>query len=345
MTGVVPGTVTGAGRLDVAVELEPYVARGLDRHLAAARPWFPHQYVPWGEGRPYDGPLGGEPWQPEQSALPTAVREALVVNLLTEDNLPSYHHEIARRFGRDGAWGTWVHRWTAEEDRHSHALRSYLTVTRAVDPVALEEARMRHLSRGYALEQPTLLHGLAYVTVQELATRISHRNTGLACGDPAGERLLARIAADENLHMVFYRDLCRHAVELVPDAFLRAFTDVVRTFRMPGHGMPGFTGKAARMAVAGIYDPRTHLDRVLRPLVRALSLLERTGLGPEGERARDELGRHLDDLDARLCRRTGGTSRTAPPDGPTPDPRPDPGPTPAPPASRAAVTRTPGEHP
>ena len=63
-------------------------------------------------------------------------RTALIVNLLTEDNLPSYHHEIATLFGRDGAWGTWVHRWTAEEGRHGIAIRDYLLTTRAVDPVA-----------------------------------------------------------------------------------------------------------------------------------------------------------------------------------------------------------------
>ena len=55
----------------------------------------------------------------------------MFVNLLTEDNLPVYHREIATRFGRDGAWGTWVGRWTAEENRHGVALRDYLVVTRA----------------------------------------------------------------------------------------------------------------------------------------------------------------------------------------------------------------------
>jgi len=28
-------------------------------------------------------------------------------------------------FGREGAWGTWVHRWTAEEGRHAIAIRDY----------------------------------------------------------------------------------------------------------------------------------------------------------------------------------------------------------------------------
>ena len=52
-----------------------------------------------------------------------------------------------------------------------------------------------------------MLHSVAYVSFQELATRISHRNTGRASGDPICEQLLARVAADENLHMIFYRNL------------------------------------------------------------------------------------------------------------------------------------------
>ena len=29
----------------------------------------------------------------------------MITNLLTEDNLPSYHREIAGHFGLDDAWG------------------------------------------------------------------------------------------------------------------------------------------------------------------------------------------------------------------------------------------------
>ena len=79
---------------------------------------MPHEYVPWSEGRDFDGVLGGEAWESGQSKMSDVARTSLIVNLLTEDNLPSYHHEIATVFGRDGAWGTWVHQWTAEEGRH-----------------------------------------------------------------------------------------------------------------------------------------------------------------------------------------------------------------------------------
>ncbi|TDC64010.1 acyl-ACP desaturase [Streptomyces hainanensis] len=283
---------------DILTELEPSVARLLDRHLAAAQTWMPHSYVPWSTARDFDGPLDGEPWRPEQSALPPAVRDSLLVNLLTEDNLPSYHFEIATRFGRDGAWGTWVHRWTAEEGRHADALRTYLHATRAVDPVELERCRMRQVSAGYTSDQPTVLHAMAYVTVQELATREAHRNAGAACGDPVGKLLASRIAADENLHMLFYRDLFADALTIAPDAATVALADVVCGFQMPGTAITGFQQRALRIAAAGIYHLGIHREHVVLPLLRSLRVMTRTGLGPAGEAARDRLGRHLDQLRA-----------------------------------------------
>src|SRR5690242_11783735 len=218
-------------------QLEPVVEANLNRHLSQATEWFPHEYVPWSEGRDYDGVLGGEAWQPGQSKLSEVARTSLIVNLLTEDNLPSYHHEIATEFGRDGAWGTWVHRWTAEEGRHGIAIRDYLLATRAVDPVALERARMTHMSEGYANEFSGVLPSISYVSFQELATRVAHRNTGRISGDPICDQLLARVAQDENLHMLFYRNLLTAAFELAPGAAMQAVLEVVKGFQMPGHGI------------------------------------------------------------------------------------------------------------
>jgi acyl-[acyl-carrier-protein] desaturase len=134
------------------LELEPVVESNLNRHLNMAKEWFPHEYVPWSDGRNFDGPLGGDAWSVEDSQMSDVARSALIVNLLTEDNLPSYHHEIATLFGREAAWGDWVHRWTAEEGRHGIAIRDYLLTTRAVDPVQLEQLRMDHMSTGYTAQ-------------------------------------------------------------------------------------------------------------------------------------------------------------------------------------------------
>ncbi|MGZ4517975.1 MAG: acyl-ACP desaturase, partial [Mycobacteriaceae bacterium] len=192
-------------QLQLMHELEPVVAENLDRHMAITKDWHPHDYVPWDEGQNFAA-MGGSDWAPEQSELSESAKAAMVLNLLTEDNLPSYHREIATHFGRDGAWGTWVGRWTAEENRHGIVMRDYLVVTRGVDPVALENARMAHMTNGYDSGGKSMLQTVAYVSFQELATRVSHRNTGKACGDPVADRMLARVAADENLHMIFYRN-------------------------------------------------------------------------------------------------------------------------------------------
>jgi acyl-[acyl-carrier protein] desaturase len=45
---------------DLLRELEPMAERLLDRHLAMAKDWPPHQYIPWSLGRDFDT----EPWTP-----------------------------------------------------------------------------------------------------------------------------------------------------------------------------------------------------------------------------------------------------------------------------------------
>ena len=126
-----------------------------------------------------------------------------------------------------------MHRWTAEEGRHAYCIRDYLLVTRGVDPVELERARMEVMATGYDSDQKSILHVLAYVSIQELATRISHRNTGRYAADPICERLLSRVATDENLHMVFYRNLVTAALKAEPGPTMRAITDEIMGFDKP----------------------------------------------------------------------------------------------------------------
>src|SRR5919108_1285446 len=198
-------------------ELEPVAARLLDRHLAQAKEWFPHELVPWSRGRDF---APGEQWSPDHTPLSAAVRSSLFVNLLTEDNLPYYFRTIEATFGRHSAWGEWSRRWTAEEGRHAIVIRDYLTVTRALDPVDLERARMAQVSCGQVPEPETPADALVYVALQELATRISHHNTGKVLDDPAGYEVMKRVASDENRHHLFYRDLCAAAFEVDPSAMV-----------------------------------------------------------------------------------------------------------------------------
>lgn len=281
---------------EVVESLTTRLEIALDAHLARAQEWFPHEYVPWSEARDF----ADLSWEEGQSRLDPAVRAAVQLNLLTEDNLPGYHGELSRLLGRGEAWRTWLNRWTAEEGRHAIVLRDYLTVTRAVDPVVLERDRMLTMSSGYSAGERDGLHVIAYVSFQELATRVSHRGTGRLSGDPGLDKLLARISTDENLHMVLYRDLMAEALKVAPALALQAITDEVAGFAMPGTGIPGFVRRAAIVARAGIYDLRVHRDEVVTPLLRFWKVFEIAGC----EREQQQLTAVLAEIDRRVERQT-----------------------------------------
>jgi acyl-[acyl-carrier-protein] desaturase len=260
----------------------------LERHLAKSKEWFPHELVPWSRGRDFED---GTEWDPAEFPLPDEVRSALFVNLLTEDNLPYYFHAICRLFSEDDAWGCWNRRWTAEEHRHSIVIRDWMTVTRALDPIALERARMAQVSTGFVYENRLdgACEAMVYVTLQELATRISHRNTGRLVGDPHGQEIMNRVGNDENMHYLFYRDISSAALEVEPSAMVLAIAKQVRNFEMPGTGIKDFPSHASAIANAGIYDLAIHHDQILVPVVlRHWGLETIEGLSSEAEQARDK---------------------------------------------------------
>ena len=276
-------------------EIEPAIGKLIDRHIAVAKEWFPHDFIPYSQGRDFDK----EPWTPDQARLTGVAQTAFEVNLLTEDNLPSYHYLIRAIFEKgDGAWKNWVHRWTAEEGRHAIVIRDYLIVTRNIDPILLERGRMQNMQLGYDRPSMGALRGLAYTSFQELATRVSHQNTGRFSADPVADKIMVRVAQDENLHMVFYRDALQAAMELAPSAVVKAIAEEVMNFAMPGAGISGFVRKAAKMADAGIYDLRIHHDDIIWPLLRYWKVFERTDLDAEAEQARETLAQFLSKLDA-----------------------------------------------
>ena len=283
------------GEAALLSEIEPAIGKLIDRHLMVAKEWFPHDFIPYSLGRDFDK----EPWTPDQPRLTGVAQTAFEVNLLTEDNLPSYHYLIRAIFEKgDGAWKNWVNRWTAEEGRHAIVIRDYLIVTRNIDPILLERGRMQNMQLGY--DRPSLgaLRGLAYTSFQELATRVSHQNTGRYSGDPVADRIMTRVAQDENLHMVFYRDALQAAMEVAPSAVVKAIVAEVLSFEMPGAGINGFVRKAAKMAEAGIYDLRIHHDDIIWPLLRYWKVFERTDLDAEADQAREHLARFLGKLNA-----------------------------------------------
>ena len=283
----------------ILAEIEPVAGRLLERHMGVAKEWFPHEMVPYDRAKNFEP---GAQWVPTDADFGDAgieidepVRDALFLNLLTEDNLPYYFRDIDRLFGSDSSYGEWARNWTAEEGRHSIVMRDYMTVSRAVDPVALERARMIQVRGGQVPDPGDAIEALAYVSMQELATRISHRNTGKLMKDEIGTAIMSRVGNDENLHYLFYRDLTSAALEVDPSTTVIAIERAVRNFEMPGTGIPDYERMAREVARAGIYDLLIHHDQILEPVVlRHWKVTELTGLSPEAEQARDALIKRIE---------------------------------------------------
>jgi acyl-[acyl-carrier-protein] desaturase len=271
---------------DVLRTMADVAAQLMDRHLKRSKTWYPHEHIPWSLGRDF---APGE--RIEEYQLPEAVRSSLIVNLLTEDNLPYYTLALSSLTGMDDVWGEWIRRWTAEEGRHSTAIRDWLCVTRQVDLIELEDARMAQVQAGFRPTSiPSVPDLFVYLSLQELATRIAHRNTGVLLGDSAGADVMTRVATDENHHFLFYRDLVTAALERIPSVMVPAIERQVRTFEMPGAGMPSFKAHARRIAEAGIYDIPTHHQQILEPVViRQWRITTIENLSGAAEAARERL--------------------------------------------------------
>ena len=101
---------------------------------------------------------------------------------------------------------------------------------------------------------------------------------------------MKRVAADENLHYLFYRDLVSAALDIDPSGMTEAIKRQVLNFEMPGTGIPGFAEHAKAIARAGIYDLGVHHDAILRPVVLGhWDIAGRQDLTPSAEAAQNRL--------------------------------------------------------
>ncbi|MFO7547785.1 MAG: acyl-ACP desaturase [Acidimicrobiia bacterium] len=271
------------------------IRRLLSEHRERRSHWYFHELVPWERGRNFVA----EPWDVSQCTISEAARTSLVLNLLTEDNLPYYHSAIERHVPAGSALAEWNHLWTAEEGQHAIALRSYLLVSRNCDPRALEDDRLQVMTTGYELDAQNPSELFAYTAAQELATRVSHRNAGRITDDPVAFELMRSIAADENHHFVFYKGVMEAMLREAPSAMLQGIYRTFANFQMPGAVIPGFVRRSVEIARAGVYNLRIHHDRVIQPLLKQWGIGELTGL----DAAAAEYQERLMQLPAQILQR------------------------------------------
>jgi acyl-[acyl-carrier-protein] desaturase len=277
--------MANAEKLELVEAIDSVVDQLTTEHLARRSDWYYHDIVPWERGESFRD----KPWDVSQCTISENARTALVLNLLTEDNLPYYHALIEKHMPKTSSFTRWNHLWTAEEGQHSIAIRSYLLTSRNADPHQLEDDRKSTMINGYqpTYDDPTEI--FAYTATQELATRVSHRNAGKITDDAAAFELMRNIAADENHHFIFYKGVMQAMIDQAPELVLGGIHRVFDNFQMPGVAMPNFLRRSIDVAKAGVYNLRIHHDRVVQPLIKDWRIGELTGLPPAAAELQDKI--------------------------------------------------------
>ncbi len=247
--------------------------------------WYFHDLVPWEQGRNFRD----LPWEESQCTINERARTSLVINLLTEDNLPSYHLALEKFLPDSEVWRNWNGIWTSEEGQHAIAIRSYLLTSRNCDPVELEDDRMATMRVGWEPSAQSPAELFSYTAAQELATRISHRNAGKITEDESAFELMRNIAADENHHFVFYRGVMSAMLREAPSVVMEGMYRTFENFQMPGVGIPGFVRRSVEVARAGVYNLRVHHDNVVQPLLKQWNIAGLKDLTPRAAEFQEKL--------------------------------------------------------
>jgi acyl-[acyl-carrier-protein] desaturase len=272
-------------QFELVEAIDDAAKRLMAEHTERRKHWYFHDIVPWERGESFRD----KPWDVSQCTISEDARTSLVLNLLTEDNLPYYHSLLEQYLPKTSTFQAWNHLWTAEENQHAIAIRSYLLTSRNCDPDELEDDRMATMINGYhpTYDDPTEI--FAYTAIQELATRVSHRNAGKITDDPAAYELMKNIAADENHHFIFYKSVMQAMLNESPSTVLDGIYRTVTNFQMPGVAMPRFLRRSIEVARAGVYNLRIHHDRVLVPLLRDWKIAELSDLTPAAAELQEKI--------------------------------------------------------
>ncbi len=238
----------------LTLELEPIVERLMDRHLSTEELWFAHDYVPFDRGENFAF-LGGRDWDPSQTSLPRVFTDACEILLLLKDNLAGHHRELVEHFILEEWWGRWLGRWTAEEHLHAIALREYLVVTREVDPVANEEARVQYVMKGYRADTYTQVETLVYMALTERTHAVFCRNLAARLEEPILAGLIDRIARDEQRHEEIFSTLVAHCLDYTRDETIAAIAARAADLQVVGADIDAYRGKVQNVADAGIFGP------------------------------------------------------------------------------------------
>jgi acyl-[acyl-carrier-protein] desaturase len=288
---------TATRGLDILLAIDPVIRVIHDEHVKKQKLWMPTELLP-------------EHFEAQK--LPPELTAMLILNLLTEDGLPYFFGLLVHHLGTENAIWDWSRMWTAEEDRHGRAIQKYLDrVLTRKEAIAVEHMQYAYLKQGFWPEwerDPIKL--LAYVVLQEQATKVSYLGIAKAANDhdPALKVLMRKIAAEESKHHMAYFGMFEAAFEQDPSHALAALQWIIKKFSMPGKSIPGFATLSEVHARCDVFGLTQFADLVTE-IVDKLELGKTDGLTIEGEQARDSVMASQEAL-CRFAERSFGEKRS-----------------------------------
>jgi acyl-[acyl-carrier-protein] desaturase len=270
------------------------------RHLERTEKvdWSYHSLIPWERGRNFNT----DPWSPDQVAISPELYVAVETALLTEVNLPWFTAGLVDVFrGSLEVIHDFIRTWTSEEDQHSDTLQTYLLVTRNADPQRLHRLRKTVVSNAWHPGEASPFVGMVYTAIQELSTQAYYVNVARKADeeDPQLALILRRLAKDETLHYLFYRDAVKAHLELNPN-LVEDVSEVLMDFAMPGHLMPDFKKRIDIIAEHANYGVTEYYKYVVAVLMDYWDIKSLRPTTPEGVAALERINKHLDWM-ARLA--------------------------------------------
>ena len=263
----------------------------LDQHHQSRYEWFPSDLLPCSQNMTSSQEDEVRQFKQQCQQLPDSVRVAMVLNLLTEEGLPSYHRLLHEAFGEKSDWRVWANQWTAEEDRHGNILRDVMRDTRMVDFNAVEKMQFEFVAGGWAPDWSGDAYAtIAYTSFQERATQISHRNLGKVIRKvtPALAKILACIAGDESRHYKFYASMLKTLLNVDTKGALESMLRVLKSFQMPGHDIPGFNEMSLVEHSLNIFGPK-EFGEAITDVIKFTGLDKLTNLDTYCEELRQKI--------------------------------------------------------
>ena len=190
--------------------------------------------------------------------------------------IPDYAAKLVSMYRTNRGFAWFQLNWGYEESKHSRAIEEWLIRSGHRTERQVSEFADRVLQKSWTPPHDTPRRMFIYTTIQELATQVNYLGLAKLCKaaqDPALDKTLLLIAADEGNHHRFFADTVKIFLNDDRIGTLQDLAYVLQKFEMPAHQLiPNWERYGNLIESSGIYNGRVFVRRVLFPVLERLGV-------------------------------------------------------------------------